>query len=393
MTYTSIEWNDLQVTVRLGSFCPAGGASEFHAMIEINAAFANTETQYRLLEEAVQRLATLPGLKGAALVWKRFFASDAVNQAPYLRASAGEAVSAVQQSPVNGAKASVWLYFVEGAQLSRDADGTSVMKRPQYTHLFHACLHERSAGKENRSPLMPLPAPIEHQTGEIFRRYSQSLSRHGCTLERNCIRTWIFVQDVDVQYTGMVTARREYFEREGLTSQTHYIASTGIEGRYIYPDVLALMDAYSVAGIDPAQIRYLHALTHLNPTCEYGVTFERGASVNYGDRRHIFISGTASIDNRGEIVHPLDIEKQTARTFENVQALLSEADASMSDVAHLIVYLRDIADFAVVNRYMEQNCPGIPRVIVLAPVCRPGWLVEVECMAIKEVENEQFAVF
>jgi len=26
-------------------------------------------------------------------------------------------------------------------------------------------------------------------------------------------------------------------------------------------------------------------------------------------------------------------------------------------------------------------------------VCRPGWLVEVECMAVKTIENNQFAAF
>ena len=393
MTYTQIEWNDLYATVRLGCFIPATGVAEFHAIIELSSVFENTETQYRMLAEAVQRVTQLPDLENATLVWKRFFVSDAINQAPYLIPCAGESVSVVQQPPLNGAKASVWLYLAEGVQLSHDADDALMMKRPHYTHLFHSQLHERSADKATSSPLMPHPSSIEHQTGEIFNRYSRSLSRHGCTLERNCIRTWIFVQDVDVQYAGMVASRREYFEREGLTPQTHYIASTGIEGRYIYPDVLALVDAYAIAGIEPAQIKYLKAPTHLNPTHEYGVTFERGTSVDYGDRRHIIISGTASINNRGEVVHPLDIEKQTARTFENVQALLAEAEADMNDAAHLIVYLRDTADFAVVNHYLEQHYPCIPRVLALAPVCRPGWLVEVECMAVKMIENKQFSAF
>lgn len=394
MIHTQIEWNDLHAVVRLGSFIPAHGVAEFHAMIELDAAFANAETQFQWLEEAVQRLAQQPELKDATLVWKRFFASDAINQSPYMTASVGEAVSVVQQPPLNGAKASVWLYFVENARLSADADGAIIMQRPHYGHLFHTQLHERSAaGALSRSPLMPLPSPIEHQTHEIFDRYTQSLSLHGCTLERNCIRTWIYVQDVDVQYAGMVSARRKYFENEGLTPQTHFIASTGIEGRYIHPDVLVLMDAYAIAGVAPSQIQYLHAPTHLNPTHEYGVTFERGASVEYGDRRHIFISGTASINNRGEIAHPSDVEKQTARTFENMQALLAEAGTTMDDVVCMVVYLRDTADFAVVSRYVGERYPNIPRVMALAPVCRTGWLVEAECMAIKQMENTQFHAF
>ncbi len=368
------------VTVKSGCFRPTGGATEHHVTVELNKTTADAATQYRTLEETVQRLLVSPELKGAVLVWKRFFASDAVNQAPYLTASAGEAVSVVQQPPLNGTKASLLLYFVEGAQLTADTDGTTVMKRPHYTHLFHTRLHEPAGD-------------VTHQTREVFDRYSRSLSRKGCTLERNCIRTWIFVQNVDVQYSGMVVSRKEYFEREGLTRETHYIASTGIEGRYTRPEVLMLMDAYAVADVAPEQIGYLQAPTHLNPTCEYGVTFERGTTVDYGDRRHIFISGTASINNRGEIVHPLNIEKQTERTFENIQALLAEADADMRDAAHLIVYLRDTADYDTVDRYITRRYPDIPRVTVLAPVCRPGWLIEIECMAVKQAENKQFAAF
>lgn len=54
--------------------------------------------------------------------------------------------------------------------------------------------------------------------------------------------------------------------------------------------------------IKPDQIKYLYARTHLNPTYEYGVSFERGTAVDFEDRRQIIISGTASINNHGEIV-------------------------------------------------------------------------------------------
>ena len=29
--------------------------------------------------------------------------------------------------------------------------------------------------------------------------------------------------------------------------------------------------------------------------------------------------------------------------------------------------------------------PNVPRMITLAPVCRPGWLVEMECMAVRKL--------
>jgi enamine deaminase RidA (YjgF/YER057c/UK114 family) len=153
------------------------------------------------------------------------------------------------------------------------------------------------------------------------------------------------------------------------------------------------MDAYAVDGLQPGQIHHLYAPTHLNPTYEYGVSFERGTYVDYGDRRQVFISGTASINNRGEIMYPGDIRRQTQRMWENVETLLAEAECTFEHVGHLIVYLRDIADYTVVCEMFEERFPNIPKIYLQAPVCRPGWLVEMECMAVKPITNEAYSPY
>ena len=112
------------------------------------------------------------------------------------------------------------------------------------------------------------------------------------------------MQDVDNNYAGVVKARNEVFITQNLNPDTHFIASTGIAGRTGDSTINVLFDAYAVDGITSKQVKYLHARTHLNPTHEYGVSFERGTAIEYGDRKHILISGTASINNRGEIGHP-----------------------------------------------------------------------------------------
>ena len=76
--------------------------------------------------------------------------------------------------------------------------------------------------------------------------------------------------------------------------------------------------------------------------------------------------------------------------WENVEALLKEADCSYDDVCEMVVYLRDPSDYAVVSKLYKERFSDKPYVIVLAPVCRPGWLVEMECMAIKAQENPVF---
>jgi enamine deaminase RidA (YjgF/YER057c/UK114 family) len=79
--------------------------------------------------------------------------------------------------------------------------------------------------------------------------------------------------------------------------------------------------------------------------------------------------------------------------WENVEALLAEAECTYDDVSEMVVYLRDVADYELVKEMYEERFPGKPYVIVLAPVCRPGWLVEMECMAVKKMENPAYEAF
>ena len=146
---------------------------------------------------------------------------------------------------------------------------------------------------------------------------------------------------------------------------------------------LVMMDAYAVEGLHEKDIQYLYAYDNLSPTSLYGVTFERGTALHFEDRTQIFISGTASIDSRGAIVAPGDIDGQIERMMENVDALLSEAEADESNIAQMIVYIRDIADYDTVKDIFDRRLPDVPMVITWAPVCRPGWLIEVECIAYK----------
>ncbi|MDD3787816.1 MAG: Rid family hydrolase, partial [Petrimonas sp.] len=164
---------------------------------------------------------------------------------------------------------------------------------------------------------------------------------------------------------------------------THYIASTGIAGRHSTPQTILTFDAYAVEGLRQEQIQFLYAPDHLSRTSDYGVTFERGVCLHFEHKKQVFISGTASIDKTGHVVHEGDVIKQADRMIENVSELLKEADMDFSHMAQIIVYLRDIADYDVISAKMEKEFPQVPKIIVFAPICRPAWLVEMECIALK----------
>ncbi len=358
-----------------------GEVSEYHVIIHVTNPSLPYQQQLDAVLDTYQHLIS-QYLLGAVAVFKRYFLSDAANQADDVLASDTSdcAKSIVQQSPLNGTKIALWGYLMTQVNSRLTDGGLYEVAHGKYCHLWNGSAHN-------------LAANSEYQTRLLFNEYIMQLAQEGCKLADNCIRTWLFVNDIDLNYGGVVRARNQVFFTQGLTHDTHFIASTGIGGRAQDPCVLTQMDNYAIAGIAKEQIHYLYAPTHLNRTSDYGVSFERGTYINYGDRRHVFISGTASINNKGQIVHPKDVELQTKRLWENVEALLQEAECSYDDVAQMIVYLRDSADYHTVHRLFEERFPGKPIIIVHASVCRSGWLVEMECMAVKDICCPQFPDF
>ena len=88
-----------------------------------------------------------------------------------------------------------------------------------------------------------------------------------------------------------------------------------------------------------------------------------------------------------------DVGKQTLRMWENVEKLLEEGGATYDDVAQIVVYLRDVADYGLVEKMFREKFPDTPYVITLAPVCRPTWLIEMECIAITQENNTAYRKF
>lgn len=354
---------------------------EYHVMIHVNSSRLPYTTQLEAVMNAYNSLIEGP-MTGAQAVFKRYFLSDAANQADEIIVSdvTDCAKSIIQQAPLDGTKVALWVYLMTDVQTGLSQSGLYEVRHGDFRHLWNGSAHNMAANSE-------------YQTRLLFNEYNMQLIEEGCTLEANCIRTWFFVNDVDLNYGGVVRARNQFFFTQGLTVHTHFIASTGIGGRQQDPNVLSQMDNYAIAGVKKEQIHYLYAPSHLNRTSDYGVSFERGTYVDYADRRQVFISGTASINNKGEVMYPKDIVKQTHRMWENVEALLAEADCTFDEVGEMVVYLRDTADYDLVKEMYEERFPGKPYVIVHAPVCRPGWLIEMECMAVKKIDKPEHAAF
>ena len=374
MKYNKYIYNDINAEVQTSLFESQSGNDEIHAIINISTSLLSFDEQLACIYDAEERFLNEVKLNSSELVFKRYFLSDVLNQSVKIKTEKNCAVSFIQQPPLNGSKIGLWMYFIKGASIIKQED-TTIVKHNVYTSFWNLGMISPEGDSYN-------------QTRTLLEKYQDTLLNNGATIADNCLRTWFYVRDVDIQYMPMVKARREFFEEIGLTKDTHFIASTGICGIPHNQNAIIQMGAYSEKGLQPGQQEYINALTHLNPTHEYGVTFERATAIHYGDRDHVIISGTASINNKGEVINEGDVKKQTFRMWENVEALLNEAGATYDDVMQIIVYLRDSADYNIVKQLFDNKFNNIPRIITLAPVCRPKWLIEMECVAIVNNNNE-----
>lgn len=351
---------------------------EYHAYIHATNSLLSFQEQLQSLAKAAKDLLSLAP-QGTKCYMARCHVSDAANQSDTIKnilsPILNSTLSIIQQPPLDGTKIALWIYAVSNVE-KEYINGISKLYHNGYKHYWTT---EKGNSEDS----------TYQQTVSLLDNSSNILKNESMSICDNCKRTWLYVNDIDNHYADVVNGRNDVFDREKLTDQTHYIASTGIFGYTGKRGVNVMLDTYSIKGLKVEQTQYLYALSNLNRTSEYGVRFERGVAIKYGDRTHAFISGTASIDNMGNILYPNDIKKQTQRMWENVEALLAEVDMHLDeDVAMMTVYLRDMADYNIVKVLFEKRFPTRPKAIVLASVCRPGWLIEMECICIKETKNK-----
>jgi len=118
--------------------------------------------------------------------------------------------------------------------------------------------------------------------------------------------------------------------------------------------------------------------------------FERARFLELFGKKIIFISGTASI--LGErTVGAENPTLQTEVTINNIKQLYSDkvlARISTGDLlpkyGHARVYIKDRKDFAAIKKTFRMHFGNLPVVYIVADICRPDLLVEIEGKVILE---------
>jgi len=192
-----------------------------------------------------------------------------------------------------------------------------------------------------------------------------------------------------------------------LIAQPNTDVPTATEPRTVYSEAeKAERRALGLPPCEPAasgQLQAANSLNHspirkraicapgvLNEASAYGSAFSRGLRVDLpGGITHLLLSGTASVGEYGQTVHPGDFRAQLWRTYHNLTELLKSEGAMWHDVVRTTCYLRDIErDYAEFNsirneffRALGLN-PFPASTGIQARICRSDLLVEIEAMAI-----------
>lgn len=74
----------------------------------------------------------------------------------------------------------------------------------------------------------------------------------------------------------------------------------------------------------------------------------------------VFVSGQGPIDPDSGEPRLGSIEEETRLTLKNVERILAAAGASMADVVRCTVFLKDLNDFAGMNKVYAEFFPAAP---------------------------------
>lgn len=97
----------------------------------------------------------------------------------------------------------------------------------------------------------------------------------------------------------------------------------------------------------------------------------------------IYVSGMLAIDKDGKSVGIGDITAQTRHVLDSVKAVIEAGGGKMSDIAYNAIILKDLADYAAMNKVYAEYFPSNPpaRYCIKADLVKPEFLVEITSVA------------
>jgi 2-iminobutanoate/2-iminopropanoate deaminase len=101
----------------------------------------------------------------------------------------------------------------------------------------------------------------------------------------------------------------------------------------------------------------------------------------------VFVSGQLPLGEDGAVEGGDDVEAQARCVFRNIERVLAQADASLSDVVQVNVFVLDIADvlrIAAVRRELFGEQPPASTAVEVSGLLVPGCKIEINAVALRD---------
>ena len=97
----------------------------------------------------------------------------------------------------------------------------------------------------------------------------------------------------------------------------------------------------------------------------------------------VYVSGTLAFDKDNNVVHIGDAGAQTRHVMDSIERVIVAAGGSMEDVTFNMIFLKDWADYAAMNKVYAEYFPGEKpaRYCIQCGLVKPDALVEIASIA------------
>lgn len=232
-----------------------------------------------------------------------------------------------------------------------------------------------------------LAAPRETQARQVFDSLDYILALAGMGFN-DVVRTWLFLDRLLDWYGEFNAVRTAFFEERGVFK--HLVpASTGIGAANPAGAALAA-GAFAIRPKHPG-VKIMAVDSPLQCSAlNYRSSFSRAVEIRFSDRRHLMISGTASIAPDGGSVHLDDVPAQIDLTMRVVEAILKSRGMDWNSAVRGIAYFQRMGDAPLLAQYCEERgIRNLPVINAHATVCRTDLLFEIEIDAIAFLDGKK----
>ena len=218
------------------------------------------------------------------------------------------------------------------------------------------------------------------QTREVFERMEAALQDEGMTFA-HVVRTWFYLDDILTWYREFNAIRTAFYKERKIFGGV-VPASTGVG--MANPNGAALVGGLLAVKPRSDRVEVFAVPSPLQCSAmDYRSSFSRAVEVHVAGRRHLYISGTASIAPNGHSAHRGDMRGQVDLTMNVVRAILVSRRMNFADATRVTAYIKHPHDAPVFDAWLaEHGLQAWPVVTTPATICRGELLFEIELDAV-----------